>query len=241
MSGMDFRSAWSAPSQDGGTRPAISPGAPTRPASRRGWHTGPMPAQLPELTVRDAAAWRCWLEDHHADSQGVWLELARKGTTEPTSLVYAQALDEALCFGWIDGQVRGSGGGPTFRQRYTPRTARSRWSARNVTHVRRLTDEGRMRPAGIAAVERARADGRLEGAYAGPATIDVPDDLAAALAGNPDAAAMFEVLTSQNRYAILYRLQSVKRPETRARRLAQYVDMLARGETIHPQKARGPQ
>jgi uncharacterized protein YdeI (YjbR/CyaY-like superfamily) len=199
-----------------------------------------MPAELPELTVPDAAAWRRWLEQHHDDSAGVWLHLACKGTTEPTTMVYAQALDEALCFGWIDGQVRGSGGGPTYRQRYTPRTARSQWSARNVTHIRRLTDEGRMHPAGLAAVERARADGRLDAAYSGPATIDVPDDLAAALADNPDAAAMFAILTSQNRYAILYRLQTAKRPETRARRLAEFVDMLARGETVYPQKARRP-
>ena len=200
-----------------------------------------MPAELPELTVPDAAGWRRWLDQHHADSTGVWLALARKGTTEPTTLAYAQALDEALCFGWIDGQVRGSGGGPTYRQRFTPRTARSAWSARNVAHIGRLIDQGRMHAAGLAAVERARADGRLDAAYAGPATIEIPDDLASALADSPDAAAMFETLTSQNRYAVLYRLQTAKRPETRARRLAQFVDMLARGETGHPQPARRPE
>ena len=181
-----------------------------------------MPAELPDLIVRDAAAWRRWLARHHAASAGVWLHLARKGTTEPTTLSYDEALDEALCFGWIDGQVRGSGGGPTYRQRYTPRTERSQWSARNTAHVQRLTEQGRMRPAGLAAVEQARADGRWEVAYAGPASIEIPDDLAAALAGNPEAAAMFQILTSQNRYAILYRLQAAKRPETRMRRLAQY-------------------
>lgn len=202
------------------------------------WQTVSVPVELPELTVPDADAWRHWLEQHHAAGPGVWLQLARKGTTEPTTLTYDQALDEALCFGWIDGQVRGSGGGPTYRQRFTPRTTRSQWSARNVTHIRRLTEQGRMHPAGLDAVERAKADGRLDIAYAGPAGIEVPDDLAAALADNPDAAAMFGLLTSQNRYAILYRLQSLKRPETRARRLTEYVQMLARGETIHPQKAR---
>ena len=200
-----------------------------------------MPAELPDLTVPDATAWRRWLEEHHGESPGVWLHLARKGATEPTTLTYDQALDEALCLGWIDGQVRGSGGGPTFRQRFTPRRPRGQWSARNVRHVQRLVEQGRMHPAGLAEVERARADGRFDAAYAGPASIEVPDDLAAALAADPAATAMFGLLTSQNRYAILYRLQSAKRPETRARRLAQYVDMLARGETIYPQRATAPE
>lgn len=199
-----------------------------------------MADELAELTAPDATAWRHWLDEHHAESPGVWLHLARKGTTTPTTLDYGQALDEALCFGWIDGQVRGSGGGPTYRQRFTPRTARSRWSARNVEHVERLAAQGRMHPAGLAVVERARADGRLGAAYAGPAAAEVPDDLAAALADNADAAAMFAILTSQNRYAVLYRLQSVSRPETRARRIDRFVEMLARGETIHPQKASPP-
>jgi len=209
-----------------------------RSAAGHAWHTVPMPAELPELIVPDAAAWRRWLQRHHGDAAGVWLALARKGTTEPTTLDYAQALDEALCFGWIDGQVRGSGGGPTYRQRFTPRTARSQWSARNVAHIQRLTEQGRMHAAGLAAVEHARADGRLDAAYAGPARIEVPDDLASALADSPRAAAMFETLTSQNRFAILYRLQTAKRPETRVRRIAQFVEMLARGETVHPQRAR---
>lgn len=200
----------------------------------------PVPTDLAELLVPDAAAWRDWLDRHHGDTPGVWLHLARKNVTDPTRLSYDQALDEALCFGWIDGQVRG-GDGRTYRQRFTPRRPRSPWSARNVGHVQRLTEQGRMHPAGLAEVERARADGRLQAAYAGAATIQVPDDLAAALADNADAAAMFEVLTSQNRYAVLYRLADAKRPETRARRLRQFVDMLARGETIYPQKAGRPQ
>jgi uncharacterized protein YdeI (YjbR/CyaY-like superfamily) len=198
-----------------------------------------MTDDLPELCVPDAPAWRRWLAEHHGDEGGVWLVLAKKGTTEPTSLSYDQALDEALCFGWIDGQVRGGTDG-VFRQRWTPRRPRSPWSRRNVEHVGRLVAEGRMQPPGMAEVERAKADGRWEAAYAGPATMEVPDDLAAALANEPRAQAMFEILTSQNRYSILLRLSQAKRPETRRRRLEQYVEMLARGETIYPQKRRLP-
>jgi uncharacterized protein YdeI (YjbR/CyaY-like superfamily) len=190
---------------------------------------------LTELAVPDAAAWRRWLGEHHADESGVWLVLAKKGTTEPTSLTYEQALDEALCHGWIDGQLRRRDE-RTFRQRFTPRRARSSWSKRNVGHVERLLREGRMHPGGVAQVERAKADGRWETAYAGQASIEVPDDLASALAAEPRAQAMFEILTSQNRYAVLYRIDAAKRAATRARRIEQYVAMLARGETIHPQR-----
>jgi uncharacterized protein YdeI (YjbR/CyaY-like superfamily) len=192
-----------------------------------------------ELLVRDVAAWRAWLEAHHGDEDGVWLTLARKGTTEPTSLSYDQALDEALCFGWIDGQVRRLDE-RTYRQRFTPRRARSPWSRRNVGIAEQLIADGRMHARGIAAVDRARADGRWEAAYAGPATIDVPDDLAAALGTSPRAQAMFELLTSQNRYAVLFRVSSAKRVDTRARRIEQFVAMLARGETVYPQKRRLP-
>lgn len=193
--------------------------------------------ELPELLVPDAGAWRDWLMENHGEPAGVWLVLARKGVVEPTSLTYDQALDEALCFGWIDGQVRG-GDGVTYRQRFTPRRARSPWSARNVQHIERLLAEGRMHPSGIAAVEQAKADGRWNAAYAGPATMEVPEDLAAALAVEPSAAAMFEILSSQNRYALLYRLANAKRADTRDRRLKQFVEMLARGETFYPQKQR---
>ena len=192
-----------------------------------------------ELLVADAAAWRAWLEEHHGDEDGIWLRLAKKGTTEPTSLSYDQALDEALCFGWIDGQVRRLDEG-TFRQRFTPRRARSPWSRRNVGIAEQLIADGRMHARGVAEVERARADGRWEAAYAGPATIDVPDDLAAALETSPRAQAMFALLTSQNRYAVLYRVSSAKRADTRARRIEQFVAMLARGETVYPQKRRLP-
>jgi uncharacterized protein YdeI (YjbR/CyaY-like superfamily) len=191
--------------------------------------------ELPELTVADAAAWRAWLAQHHDDPAGVWLVLAKKDTTQPTSLTYEQALEEALCHGWIDGQIRRRDE-RTFRQRFTPRRARSAWSKRNVGHVERLLREGRMHAAGIAHVERAKADGRWEAAYAGSASIEVPPDLAEALAAEPGAMAMFEILTSQNRYAVLYRIDTAKRPDTRARRIEQYVAMLGRGETIYPQK-----
>ncbi|MET8838265.1 YdeI/OmpD-associated family protein [Micromonospora sp. NPDC004540] len=196
-----------------------------------------MAQEPPELVVPDADAWRDWLGANHHDPVGVWLVLAKRGAAAPTSLDYDQALDEALCHGWIDGQVRRRDEA-TYRQRFTPRRARSPWSARNVGIVARLVEEGRMRPPGLAEVERARADGRWDAAYAGQATAEVPADLAAALAGNARARAMFDVLTAQNRYAILYRLGSAKRAETRARRLAGFVDMLARGETPYPQKRR---
>jgi uncharacterized protein YdeI (YjbR/CyaY-like superfamily) len=192
-------------------------------------------ADLPELLVADAEGWRRWLAEHHDDPDGVYLVLARKGTTEPTSLTYSEALEEALCQGWIDGQVRRRDEA-TYRQRFTRRRARSPWSERNVGHAERLTAAGRMRPAGAAEMERAKADGRWQAAYAGQAAIEVPADLAAALAAEPRAQAMFEILTSQNRYAILYRLQSVKRADTRARRIGEYVGMLTRGETIYPQR-----
>jgi uncharacterized protein YdeI (YjbR/CyaY-like superfamily) len=191
--------------------------------------------ELPELTLADADAWRAWLVEHHNSTAGVWLVLAKKGTTQPTSLSYDQALDEALCHGWIDGQSQRRDES-TYLQRFTPRRARSLWSARNVGIIARLVAEGRMHPAGLAEVERAKTDGRWEAAYAGPASIEVPPDLAAALAAQPRAQAMFDILTSQNCYAILYRIGSAKRADTRARRIEQFVAMLARGETIYPQQ-----
>lgn len=194
-----------------------------------------MPDDLPELTVDDAGAWRMWLSQHHGAATGVWLVLAKKGTIEPTSLSYDEALDEALCFGWIDGQVRRRDE-TTYRQRFTPRRARSQWSQRNVGIVARLAAAGRMRPAGLAEVNRAKADGRWEAAYAGARQIEMPADLVAALASKPQAQAMFDILTSQNRYAILFRLESAKRPDTRTRRIERFVAMLARGETAYPQK-----
>ena len=197
--------------------------------------TGVVTKEQPELTVADAEAWRSWLGEHHADPAGVWLRLAKKGTTEPTTLTYAQALDEALCHGWIDGQTRRHDE-RTYWQRFTPRRARSPWSARNTTLIERLTAEGRMQPSGHAEVERAKADGRWDAAYAGQSAMEVPVDLAEAVAARPEAQAMFDILTRQNRFALLYRLQSAKRADTRARRIEQFVEMLARRETIYPQK-----
>lgn len=197
-------------------------------------------ADTPELLVADAAAWRDWLEAHHSDASGVFLVLAKKNRPAPTTLTYEQALQEALCQGWIDGQVRRRDD-DTVGQRFTPRTARSPWSKANVERVARLEAEGRMRERGRAEVARAQADGRWEAAYAGPATIEVPDDLAAAVAASPRASAMWEVLTSQNRYAMLFRLHHLKTPAGRARRIADYVEKLERGETLHPQRARHPQ
>ena len=191
--------------------------------------------ELPELIVTDGDAWREWLGAHHETAAGVWLVLAKKGATDPTSLTYDAALDEALCHGWIDGQV-GRRDQSTYRQRFTPRRARSQWSARNVGIVSRLIDQGRMQPAGLEQVQQAKANGRWDSAYAGPAGIEVPTDLDAALTAAQGARAMFEILTSQNRFAVLYRIDGAKRPETRARRIEQFVAMLERGETVYPQK-----
>ena len=189
---------------------------------------------LPELLVHDAAQWRSWLEQSELETPGVWLVLHKKGGTT-TTLTYDQALDEALCFGWIDGQ-KGRRDDQSFRQRFTPRRRSSPWSARNVRHVNRLTEAGKMGPAGLAAVAAAQADGRWETAYEGQATISIPTDLAEALAASPAASEMFQKLTATNRYAILYRLNGAKRPESRARKLSQFVELLSRGETLHPQK-----
>ena len=194
-------------------------------------------SETPELLVADVEAWRAWLGAHHATSSGVRLVLAKKGVSEPTSLTHDEALLEALCYGWIDGHLTARDAA-TFRIRFTPRRARSVWSKRNVELVERLTAEGRMQPAGVAEVDRAKADGRWDKAYAGSATMEVPQDVLDALAASPRAQAMWDVLTRTNRYAVLYRVHQAKRPETRARRISEFVEMLARGETPHPQKAR---
>ncbi len=172
-----------------------------------------------ELCVADARAWSAWLSANGEASDGVWLVLAKKGVTDPTSLTYAQALDEALCSGWIDGQ-KGSLDALTFVQRFTPRRSRSVWSARNVEHIARLEAEGRMRARGLVEVSKARADGRWERAYEGSANALVPDDLAVALAADPALAANFAALTRAQRYSILHPLMTAATPETRARRLA---------------------
>ncbi|WP_427016278.1 YdeI/OmpD-associated family protein [Pseudarthrobacter sp. P1] len=195
-----------------------------------------MADQLPELLLPDAPAWRAWLGRHHADSPGVRLVLHKKGGTV-TKLDYAAALDEALCFGWIDG-VAGSRDEGSHLRRFTPRTQRSKWSKNNVEHVARLQSAGLMCPAGQAAVDAAKADGRWEAAYAGQGTAEVPEDLAAAIAANARATAMFEVLTATNRYALIYRVGTVRTAAARAKKIAGFVDMLSRGETPYPQKRR---
>ena len=195
-----------------------------------------MAVELEELLVPDAAAWRRWLEANHGTARGVWLVLHKKGG-QVTGLDYAAALDEALCFGWIDGQARRRDDGSTF-VRMTPRGPRSAWSARNVAHVARLEAAGKMTDAGRAAVDAAKADGRWEAAYGGQATAEVPEDLAAAIAAVPAAQAMFDVLTKTNRFALIYRTITAKQPATRQRRIAGFVDMLARGEALYPQKKR---
>ena len=184
----------------------------------------------PILELRSQADWEAWL-DANPDAAGVWLKFAKKGTGV-TTVDYAQALDVALCFGWIDGQVQRFDE-TYYLQRFTPRTKRSKWSKINRDHVARLTKEKRMRPAGLAAVEAAKADGRWDAAYDSSSTATVPDDFQAALDESPKAAAFFETISKANRYAILYQLQDAKRPETRARRIAKYVGMLERGETVH--------
>jgi uncharacterized protein YdeI (YjbR/CyaY-like superfamily) len=194
-----------------------------------------MPAAAHELlTVPDRAAWRAWLDVHEEASDGVWLVLAKKGTTEPTSLTYAEALDEALCSGWIDGQTA-SIDERIFRRRFTPRRKASLWSERNIGLVATLTAEGRMRPAGIREVERAQADGRWERAYAGQASASEPEDLLAALAASPAAASTFTTLSKVNRYAVIHRLTTAPNATVRANRLAKLVAMLERGEAPHPQ------
>lgn len=194
-----------------------------------------MPVNLPALTVADAAAWSNWLVGNAATSKGVWLTLAKKGQTAPTSLSYAQALDEALCQGWIDGQGRG-GDERTYTQRFTPRTPKSLWSRRNVENIARLEKEGRMTALGRAAVNAAKLDGRWDAAYAGQSTAEAPPEFLAAVAAIPAAQAMWDVLTRSNRYAIYFRLNSLRTQAGREKRIAAFVEMLARGESLYPQK-----
>ena len=188
--------------------------------------------ELETRAFATAAEWEAWLVANHETAPGVWIKFARKGSGV-ASVTYLEALHAALCFGWIDGQARG-GDASFYRQRFTPRRARSIWSKRNRGFAEELIASGRMQPAGLREVERARADGRWDAAYDAPSTATVPDDLRAALDASPRAAAFFETLGAQNRYAILHRVQTAKRAETRARRIEKFVAMLERGETLHP-------
>ena len=188
-------------------------------------------AEQPVMFFETQAEFREWLEAEHAKSDGIWLKFAKKASGI-TSLNYADALDVALCFGWIDGQSK-SLDETFYLQRWTPRRKRSPWSKRNVDKVAELIEAGLMHPAGQAEIDRAKADGRWDRAYDGPKNATVPDDLQAALDANPKAAEFFATLSGSNRYAILYRLQDAKKPETRQRRLEKFIGMLERGEKLY--------
>jgi uncharacterized protein YdeI (YjbR/CyaY-like superfamily) len=186
---------------------------------------------LPLLPFASRDAWEAWLAENQETSKGLWLQLAKKGYGIP-SITYPEALEVALCYGWIDGQ-KGAIDDRYWRQKFTPRGARSVWSRINRDKAIDLEAQGRMQPRGRAEVETAKRDGRWEAAYAGQATITVPDDLQAKLDANPAAREFFAKLDSVNRYAILYRIGAVKKPETRARNIEKFVAMLAEGKKIH--------
>jgi uncharacterized protein YdeI (YjbR/CyaY-like superfamily) len=190
-----------------------------------------MPDELEILLFAAPRDLEEWLEANAASSPGLWLKIAKKGAPEP-SVTYAEALELALCFGWIDSQKRGHDE-THFLQRFTPRRPRGRWSKINREKAEALEATGALRPAGAAEVAAAKADGRWEAAYEGQRSAGVPDDLQRELDANPAAAATFAELNSANRYAITYRLADAKKPETRARRLAKFVAMLERGEKLH--------
>jgi uncharacterized protein YdeI (YjbR/CyaY-like superfamily) len=187
---------------------------------------------LPVLFFPSRAAWEAWLAQHHASSAGLWLKFAKQGSGID-SVSYPQALEVALCYGWIDGQ-KDKLDDRHWLQRFTPRGPRSRWSKINRAKAVELIESGEMRPAGLREVERAKADGRWDAAYAGQRTAEVPDDLRRELDKDPAAREFFAALDSANRYAILYRLQEAKRPETRARRLAKFLQMLRDRKKLHP-------
>jgi uncharacterized protein YdeI (YjbR/CyaY-like superfamily) len=190
------------------------------------------PDELPTLFFPSAGEWEAWLEREHQRAPGLWMSIAKRGAPRP-GVSYSDALDVALCFGWIDGQKRALDA-HHWLQRFTPRRARSRWSQINCDRARALIEADRMRSAGLAQIEQARADGRWDAAYPSARGATVPEDLERALAANPAARAFFETLDAANRYAILYRVHDARRPRTRAERIARFVEMLAAGERIHP-------
>ena len=190
------------------------------------------PLTDPVLPFESQAEWEAWLAENHTTSTGVWIKMAKKSSGIP-SITHAEAIEGALCYGWIDGQ-RNTLDDLWFLQRFTPRRARSNWSKINRAKVEQLIEEGRMQPAGLREVERARADGRWDAAYDPPSKATVPEDLQRALDDNPRAAAFFATLNSQNRFAILYRIQDAKKPETRARRIEKFVEMLGNGDKPYP-------
>ena len=189
-------------------------------------------AELPIVLFEHQAAWAAWLESNHADSPGLWLRHAKKASGL-ASVSYAEALDVALCYGWIDGQKK-SYDDASWLQKWTPRGAKSIWSKINRENALKLIDQGRMQPAGLAEVERARQDGRWDAAYDSHSTATVPNDFQLALDSNAEAGAFFAGLNSTNRYAILFRIQTAKKAETRAKRIQEFIDMLERHEKLHP-------
>ncbi len=188
--------------------------------------------EMPVLPFNSQAEWREWLGKNHSVSNGIWLQFYKKGSGTPT-VVYSEALDEALCYGWIDGQLK-AGDENYYLQRFTPRRARSTWSKRNIGHVARLEKEGKMKPSGMKAVQSAKLDGRWENAYDSQSDMTVPDYLLDELKNDPTSLAFFESLNKVNTYAIVWRLQSAKNPETRAKRMKVILEMLANGVKIHP-------
>jgi uncharacterized protein YdeI (YjbR/CyaY-like superfamily) len=193
------------------------------------------PGELPVLSFATQRAFSTWLAKHHAKSQGLWIKLAKasaKAKTGIKSITYAEAVEVALCWGWIDGQGKRIDD-TWFAQKLTPRRARSLWSKINCAKAAALIEAGKMQPPGLAEIERAKQDGRWDRAYDSPRNATPPADLLAALAENPRAAAFFAELNATNRYAILHRVQTAKKAETRARRIAQFVAMLARHEKLH--------
>jgi uncharacterized protein YdeI (YjbR/CyaY-like superfamily) len=187
--------------------------------------------ELPIIAFADQKAWSSWLEEHHADTSGVWVRFYKKSSSQPT-VTYDEALDEALCFGWIDGQVK-KYDDESYLQKFTPRRARSIWSKRNIDHIERLTKEGRMQPAGLQQVEAAKADGRWEQAYDSPSQMTIPDDFLAEVKKDSNAYAFFQRLNRANLYSIAWRLQTAKKPETRAKRMSAILSMLAEGKKFH--------
>ena len=200
----------------------------------RGATVGTTAKDLPVLSFATPKAWSGWLAAHHASSRGVWLKIA-KARTSSASITYAQAIEGALAWGWIDGQ-KGKLDDAWWLQRFTPRKAKSPWSKINRAKAEALIAAGSMQPPGLAEVERAKCDGRWERAYDGAGSSSVPADLAAAFARNARALAFFETLDGANRYAILYRVQTAKKPETRAERITRFVAICARHETIHAKR-----
>ena len=188
--------------------------------------------ELPVIPFASHDAWEAWLEGHHATSEGLWLKFAKKGSGIET-VTYDQAVEVALCYGWIDGQVTRFDK-DYYLQRFTPRRSRSKWSKINRQKATDLIERGEMQPAGLREVERAKVDGRWDAAYDAPSTAMVPDDLRRGLEKNGTARKFFSELDGRNRYAILYQIQDAKRPETRARRIAKYVAMLAEHKKPYP-------